>query len=294
MSSGLIDIIGDAKNGSKATTQTEKDLNMYQLLTKNVNTEKFVDANIIVGIPLPDVRYHQHHFLNSAFFQINLGVSLSINNQANATNPVAQTYVRKETKAGLYSIYKQGGSTENRFALYQLSRADAANEISYTTLSSDGKFFNFDSFNNEQKHIAFDWKWMKRDRNHRTELSIEELHLLKQSDAPSTYGTNPLLNAAHFVTFDLTKSTLTPFAGFHYRGHYALSNGFYAGVTFKGSDRLPVKATFKMDNQFMAVMPSLDMKYFRFSYSFKNPYRNPQDDFWVAAMHQIDIGFPFP
>ena len=293
-SSGIIDIIGDAKNGTKATTQTEKDLNMYQLLTKNVNTEKFIDANIIAGIPLPDVHYHQHHFLNSAFYQINLGFSLSINNQVLATNPVAQTYVRKETKMGLYSIYSHGSSTEQQIALYQMIRSDLSSELSYTALSADGKFFDFNSLTQEQKHIAVDWKWIKRDKNHRTELSVSELALLKQSDVKTKFGTGPLFHAAHFVTYDQNKYSLIPFAGFHYREHYRITNGLYLGVTYKGNDRLPVKATFKMDNQFMALMPTLDMKYFRFSYSFKNPYRNPQDDFWVAAMHQIDIGIPFP
>ncbi|GAB4019572.1 MAG: hypothetical protein Fur0010_21650 [Bdellovibrio sp.] len=107
-SSGILDLIGDAKNGSSNTaqTQTQKELNMYQLLSKHVNTEKFVDVNVIAGIPLPDIKYKGNQFLNSLFYELNIGISLSVNNQDSATNPVAQSYVRKETKTGLYSIWK--------------------------------------------------------------------------------------------------------------------------------------------------------------------------------------------
>lgn len=293
-SSGLLDIIGEAKNSTQASTQVQKELNTYQLLTKYVNTERFVDVNVIAGLPLPDIHWGQNQFLNSLFYELNLGLSLSINNQVSATNPVAQTYLRKETKTGLYTIFKPGGSTEHRIALYQLIRSDLSSEITYQALASDGKLFNLDTLNDEQKHLALDWKWIKHNPKNRTELEVLELPFYKQSSVRSRYGTNPLFNAAQFWLFDFERFKLEVFGGFHFRGHYAVSQGIYAGATYHDHVRVPINVTFKMDNQFFALMPSLDLKWFRFSYSFKSPYRNPQDDFWVPTLHQIDIGFPFP
>lgn len=293
-SSGLLKLVGDAKTGATGTTQTQKELSMYQLLSKHVNTEKFADVLLIAGIPLPDIKVKSHLFLNSIFYELNVGLSISVNNQESATNPIAQTYVRKQTKMGLYSIWKPGGSTEHKIALYQMSRSDLASNITYSALASDGKFFNLDTLNDEQKHIAADWKWIKYNKAMRTEFTLSELPIYNQSDVKTRYGTNPLINVAQFWLFDFEKYDLTPFVGFHFRGHYRVSRGIYTGVTYKGSHRLPVKATLKIDNQFIAVIPTLDLESFRFSYAFKSPYRNPQDDYWVATMHQIDIGFPFP
>lgn len=295
-SSGILDLIGDAKNGasSSAQTQTQKELNMYQLLSKYVNTEKFVDLNVIAGIPLPDIHYKGNQFLNSLFYEMNIGLSLSVNNQVSATNPVAQTYVRKETKTGIYTIWKGLGSTEHKLALYQLTRSDLASTIAYQTLATDGKFFNLDNLTDESKSMAFDWKWIKLNKKRRSELEVREVEFSKQNNIKTQYGSNPLFNAAQFWIYDFEKYQISPFLGFHFRGHYRVSRGFYGGVTYIGNERLPIKGTFKVDNQFFAIMPSLDLTYFRFSYAFKSPYRNPQDDYWVATLHQIEFGIPFP
>lgn len=297
ISSGIRTLINDLSNTSESTNQTavQKQLETLSLLSKNVNTEKYIDLLANAGIPLPDISIKGHKFYNSLFYQFNAGIMLSINNRASATNPVAQTYVRKEIKKGLASIYKPKKDLFYEFALYQLTRADTYASINSAQLSQDGEFFNLDDLTQDQNVYAVDLIYNKHSKRGAFEAGIRELKVMKDSDVESIYGMKPLLHT-QYTWFDERGNILIhPFVGVHFRNRYHLQRGIYGGAHFNFAKKeVPFSLTLKASNQFVTFMPQFKASWFHFSYTFKNPYRNPQDEVWVSSLHNIQIHFPFP
>jgi hypothetical protein len=302
LSSGIRTLVNDLSNTSESTASTpiQKQLETLSLLSKNVNTEKTIDALLSAGVPLPDIKIKGHRFYNSLFYQFHAGIQLSINNRANATNPLAQTYVRKQIKKGLATIYRPKAQSNHHdqfyeIALYQLTRADTAVSLSSTQLASNGEFFNLDNLNRDHTFYAADLIYHRRSRTGAFELGAREVQVKSDSEEKSLYGTSPLLHT-QFTWNDEGKNILMrPFVGVHYRKWYPLHRGIYGGAHFNlAKKEIPFSLTFKVSNQFLTFMPQFKTSWFHFSYTFKNPYRNPQDEVWVSSLHNIQIHIPFP
>ncbi len=302
LSSGIRTLINDLSNTSESTSASpaQKQLETLSLLSKNVNTEKTIDALVSAGIPLPDLKIKGHHFYNSLFYQFHAGIQLSINNRASATNPVAQTYVRKQIKKGLATIYRPKAQRAHQdqfweMAFYQLTRADTAVSLSSTELASDGEFFNLDDLNRDHNFYAADLIYHRRSKTGSFELGAREVQIKSDSEEKSLYGTSPLLHTQFTWKGESKNILIRPFVGVHYRKWYALHRGLYGGAHFNLAKReIPFSLTFKVSNQFLTFMPQFKTSWFHFSYTFKNPYRNPQDEVWVTSLHNLQIHFPFP
>lgn len=296
ISSGVKTLINDLSNTSNSsTTSIQKQLETFQLLSKNVNTEKYIDLLVGAGIPLPDIKVKGHKFYSSLFYQFNAGIMLSINNRLDATNPVAQVYVRKEIKKGLSTIYRPKKNLFYELSLYQMTRADTAVNRTATELSTSGEFFNLDDLSKDQNSYSLNFTYNKRSENGYLELGIRELTVMSSSDVESLYGSSPLLNAQYTWLTEGAYILTQPFIGVHYRKWYNVQRGIYGGAHFNfKKQEVPFSLTLKMSNQFLTVMPQFKTSWFHFSYTFKNPYRNPQDEVWVNSIHNLQIHFPFP
>lgn len=296
LSSGIRTLINDLSNTSESSDSAiQKQLDTLQLLGKNVNTEKYVDILVGAGIPLPDLKFGKHKFYSSLFYQFNAGVSLSFNNRASATNPVAQVYARKEIKKGLTTFYQPHRDWLYKFSLYQLTRADTSASKDAATLSQSGEFFNLDDLTRDQTGYAIDLAYLKRSRNGELLLSAEEVQILSTSDIESLYGAAPLLKTQYTWLRKTPTFKYEPFLGLHFRKWYPIQRGVYGGVHLRSiRDEIPFLFTFKASNQFLTLMPQFKVDWFHFVYSFKTPFRNPQDEVWVSSLHNIQIQFPFP
>ncbi len=296
ISSGINTLINDLSNTSDSSSNSvQKQLETFQLLSKNVNTEKYIDLLVGAGIPLPDIKVKKHKFYSSLFYQLNAGVMLSINNRQDATNPVAQTYVRKEIKKGLATIYRPKKDIFYEAALYQMTRADTAVSLTAAELSSSGEFFNLDDLKRDHNFFAMDLIYNKRSSRGVLELGVRELNLKTSSDIKSLYGSTPLLHSQYTWFTEGSHILMQPFLGVHYRKWYGVRRGLYGGAHFNfKKHEVPFSLSLKISNQFLTVMPQFKTSWFHFSYTFKNPYRNPQDEVWVSTIHNLQIHFPFP
>jgi len=297
ISSGVFTLVNDLSNSSDSTSSSsaQKQIEVFNLLSKNLNTERYIDANLEIGIPLPDIKVKSHRFYNSLFYEFNAGILLTIASGSSATTPLAQTYVRKQTKTGFSTIYKPKEDITYQASLYQLTRADTAAKLNTATLAGNGEFFNLDDLNRDHSFYALDFSYQKRSQKGEILLSVEELQLLSTTDVKSLYGSSPLLRAEYTWFLDGGRLLYKPFVGSHYRKWYPLHRGIYGGLHMKLKDeKIPFSATIKASNQFITLMPQFKADWFHFSYTFKNPYRNPQDDIWVASLHNIQITIPFP
>lgn len=297
ISSGIKSLINDVSTGTEdGISQVQKTLNMLEILSKYVNTEKLVDIDLVVGFPLPDIKHKNHYFYPSFFYHINFGLSLSVSNLGNATNPKASTYVRKDTKTGIYTIYKNRNKKSNvwKYALYQLLRGDLGEEISSSTLATTGKVFDLNQLTNEEKILATDITFVKDKETYQYIAEVKELKVLSMGGPESLYGSSPLLHFRYGKKIKTDRTSWLLFAGEHYRKWYTLVEGLYLGATMKLKSEVPFEVTTKISNEFISLMPQFKTSWFRFTYSFKNPWRNPQNKFWVASTHGINLSFPFP
>lgn len=296
VSSGLLDLISDLSNTSESNqTSVQKQLETLQILGKNVNTEKTVDALIGAGIPLPTMKIFGKSFYSSLFYEFHAGVMVSINNEASATNPVAQTYVRKQSKRGLSTLFQYKKDQSYQVSLYQMLRADTEATVDSAELSGDGELFNLDELNQDESVLAMDIHYRKSSSNGAWDLALKELKLYRLNDIESNYGQSPLFNGRYTWFFKSQYFKIDPFVGMQYRKRYKLPRSFYAGFFMNFlNEKVPFNLIFKASNQFITLMPQFKTRWFHFSYTFKNPYRNPQDEVWVSSLHNIQIHFPFP
>ncbi len=295
-SSGLLDLISDLSNTSESNqTSLQKRLDTLQILGKNVNTEKTVDALIGVGIPLPTLKIFGKSFYSSLFYEFHAGVMLSINNEANATDPVAQTYVRKQSKRGFSTLFEYKKDQTYKVSLYQMLRADTQATLNSTELSGDGELFNLDELNQDESVLALDIHYRKSSQKGAWDIAIKELKLYRLNDIESDYGQTPLFNGRYTWFFKTHYFEIDPFVGMQYRKRYKIPRSFYAGFFMDFvNEQVPFNFIFKASNQFITFMPQFKTRWFHFSYTFKNPYRNPQDEVWVSSLHNIQVHFPFP
>ncbi len=295
ISSGLKELVGDISDGTNDTQSTvQKQLNMFEILSKYVNTEQYVDLDFSFGVPLVKIKIKKFRLYTSAFYHVNLGVMATVSNQESVTNPTAQTYVKKETKTGLNFSFKRIENEYWRVALYQLKRSDLYSVVTSTSLASDGELFDFDKLNDEHQVYSFDLAVEKNYEKYSFLGEVREVKALSSSGQETLFGNRAFLHSKVSRQYRPGDYLINGFIGLHYRKWYSLMRGLYVGFDFKYLKVENLRFLFKMSNQFFVLNPLVEFKYFKFSYSYKSPHRNPQDDIWVPGMHNIALAIPFP
>lgn len=305
-SSGLKRIIGEIRNSSSEPTSIGQEVRILETLTRNLNSEKFVSLDGVIRVKLPALKTRDFDFSSSLFTKVHAGTSFSVDGQSFALDPTAQVYLLKKIKIGAsVDILDQRGLTENRelerslrLSLYQMQKSDFLESLAISEIASRGNLIEIDDVTQDevtynldiifdQTHKAFKWR-----------VGVSEIHLSEKTskERRTEYARYPLFFGEFTYTdFNPTRYiTYKPFVGAHYRSHYSLVDSFYLGVhsLFHRRD-VPVRVTGLIDNQSLYFMPSLNMRYFRFGYSLKLPYRNPKDKLWVSAVHGVELAIPF-
>jgi hypothetical protein len=299
LSSGLKRLIGDVSNGTKDTqtgTDEEKTLNILAVLNRYINSEYFVDADLEAGIPVPNFKFSGVEYDTSIFYNLNFGLSLSLSNFGDVTNPRAQTYIKKDTKVGIAGKASSNKKEHFTFAFYQLTRSDLGAIVTASGIAQDESLFEFGDLNKTKVTYSADIGYHRRGKKYDWLAEVKELQLWTVSTQKRPlYGTRPMFHARYGRHYKSSSGPLwNPFIGIHYRKKYALGDGIYLGIILKGRGRIPLVLVAKASNQFLHLAPIIETKYFRFKYSYKTPYRNPQDDMWVPAQHNIAFNFPMP
>lgn len=297
ISSGVKKIIGDIKDSAENETDaSQRQVKTLQVLTRNLNTEKYIDIDAQAGLPLPIFRIKNFDFKVSPFIAINIGASFSFNNQNTNSIARAQSYVRKEYKMGVKSQIKKRKDETIIFKFYQLTRADINAELDQSEIVTQGKLIDTGSIDQDNISYAGDIGYEREFYDYLYRLEIKEIKFMEASRSKrETFYTNMPMIHAHYrhkhKVFGLV--SLDPFYGFHFRDGQSIAQGFYLG-TLMHLARLPFTLYTKFSNQFMTLSPLFRTKFFQFNYSLKLPYRNPQDDFWTASIHSLNIAIPFP
>lgn len=294
LSSGLKGLIGDVQDGNRSgLSSAQKQTNMLQILNQNVNTAKYVDADIHAAIPLPRFRLSNFNIDTGIFYQLNFGVSLSISNQESVTNPSVSTYIKKETKFGVDALFVNNPSEHYGIRYYQLTRADLLSSLSYSTLATEGELFEFDDLSKNQVTYNFDLRYHKAYENFKMLLEVNELKLMEGTvEKVAFYESRPLFHAQYEYPFVLPMKGSFYF-GITSRFKYAIDRGLYGAMKLRVLKEVPFYIYTKLSNQYLTFVPKFQSKYFHISYTLKTPIENPQDELWHSTLHAMEINFPF-
>jgi hypothetical protein len=295
-SSGLKSFLGEIESSSKnAATTAQRDLAVLAALAKNINTERYVDIDITLGAPLPYVRYRKFQLLPSLFYNINMGASTTLSNLENGVTVKSQTYLKIEKRMGILSRIKWNKEEEVRLAVYSFTKSDIALDLDVSGVAGKTSVFKFDDAVRDHKMISSDWGYLLTKTNYTLLAEIQELQLLSQSDGMrNLQGTRPFLHSRITNNLRVGNLLLKPFYGVHFRRWYNVMEGLYVGASLKYNIEVPFEFLMKVSNEFITLMPQLKTKYFKFVYSIKTPYRNPNNKIWVSALHNVNISIPIP
>ncbi len=297
ISSGVKKIIGDIKDSAETETDaTQRQVKTLQVLTRNLNTEKYIDLDLRAGIPLPIFRIKNFDFKLSPFVAVNIGASFSFNNQNTNSTARAQTYVRKEYKMGVLSKLKKRKDETIIINFYQLTRADINAELDQSEIVTQGKLIDTGSIDQDNVSYAGDIGYERDFYDYLYRIEVREIKFMEASSSQrETFYTDLPMIHLHYrhknKQFGLV--SLDPFYGFHFRDGQSLAQGLYIG-TLAHLAQLPFSLYTKLSNQFLTVNPLFRARFFQFNYSLKLPYRNPQDDFWTASIHSLNLAIPLP
>ena len=303
-SAGLKKLISDVTDATRndssvagPVNDAQKQLKVYELMTKNLNTERFLDAELGLGLPLPGFNIQRIRVLPNPFFSFGAGSSFSFSNREDALQPKLQLYLRKEQKLGLRVLSLFPDKEKFTVNVYQLTRSDSLGQLGYSDVANKGKIFDLNDLTQNEVSTAADFIWEKEGTHDAYKMELSELRLVKDSKKTKKnvlYGSSPLIHA-RYQRLDVEESThFSPFAGFHYRRRYEIGDGFYAGFKMIPVERIPFHFTFVLDKDFFALMPQIKTKWFEFIYAWRSPHQNPQNEIWVPAQHSLEFNFPFP
>lgn len=297
ISSGVKDLIADVKNkGNEAgASQSQKELNILEILNKNMNSERYVDLDATLGIPLPSFNLTRYRLTPSLFYNLNYGSLFTIYNQTSSIDPSVSVYVKKESKVGLSTIITKSGhiDTHIKLNLYKLDRSDTDLTKTKTELAESSKIFNFSDLKESEESLSLDFIWKRESEKRLWKAEILEAKLLTLNEKSNySYDNFPLFHFFHQWKGEESKVWLEPFAGIHMRKRYSLFDGIYIGswVKFQG---LPFKSSLSLSNQFLTVIPEFRAGHFYFNYKMRMAYNNPHDDIWVSTIHSFNLGFNF-
>ncbi|MCO4795008.1 MAG: hypothetical protein KC493_14930 [Bacteriovoracaceae bacterium] len=297
ISSGVKTIIGDIKDSAQTEQNpAQRQIKTLQVLTRNLNTEKYLDIDLRVGVPLPIFKIKQFEFKLSPFYNINLGTSFSFNNQNTNSTAQAQTYVRKEIKMGVKSKIKKRKDETIIINFYQLTRADINSSLDQSEIVTQGELVEFSSIDQNNISYATDLGYERDFSHYLYRFEVNELKLMETSASmrKTTYTELPMFHFHYrFKNKEFGLFTLDPLYGVHFRDGHTLAQGLYVGV-LAHLTTLPFTLYTKMSNQFLTFNPLFRTSYFQLNYGLKVPYRNPQNDLWTASIHSLNIAVPLP
>jgi len=289
ISSGLKSIIGDAKNADGSNSE------IISLLNRNVNTEKYIDIDFSLGVPLPYFTLGGYKFLPNLFFSTNIGVSLSFFNKNDILNPKLQIYFKNDIKMGVRSLIKLNDRKTLDLAIYQLQRTDLFTEKTATEISTQGKLFELDELGEKEQAINIDLSYRIKSERSEQLYELQEVRLIPMgnSNNKSDYKNLPMFHfgGKRFYWINDTKWTLL--GGLHFRNRYSPLEGLYIGGNWLHHKNSPFSVTTKISSEFITLLPQFETSWLKFSYMLKLPYINPKDNLWVSTMHSLTLILPF-
>lgn len=297
VSSGVKDLIGEVDTATSQGSSAQQTVAINKLLLKNANTERFIDADISAGIPLPYIKIGKIRILPNLIFGFNLGASTSIASPTgDPADVVLQAYAKKEISMGLRTLIRFKPKETWDVSIIKLNRADLFESRDASTIASSGDVINLDGIDQDEASWRLALGFTKENVRDLWFVRVSDIKLAQASghERNALYDHTPLWHAGFSRRYYMNWGELRPFVGVHIRERYGVHDGLYLGLKGILDSAFPMSLETRLDNAFFTITPAFEGRYFALRYGIRTPYRNPQSDLWVSSMHQISLTFPFP
>ncbi len=298
ISSKLTQLLGEVSNTESATNEASQTVQVTELLSSELNTEKYFNLDVDVNIPLIPFSYKNFKLFPSVFYEFHVGTSFSIDNNDNALVPTVSLYAANHIHYGVQTLFKTESIRDGLFKirLYKSSIKDLQLTKNSTQIASDDSIIDLNDFDKSESTYKMDLSFFKDKSTYSYLLEIQDLKFMesKKSEKESYYGFTPLIHMAYQKKFVLgeyiqAKSTF----GVAHRNRYDFSKSLYTALSLDFKERYPLRIQTKLDSDFISLWAGTVFKHLHFHYGLRMPYKNPQNNLWVATIHRISLGIPF-
>lgn len=212
------------------------------------------------------------------------------------TDPTMTLLAKADAKVGFYNDYTYGEHFFGNFNLYAMGRADLYQFVTGTQIAKGDSIESPKKMNTETT-LQADYRLGYRNTNYSIFGSVEELKLMKLSDAKEgskehTYGYDPLMRLHADATFRANAFSIQPFVGVHKRSGYGFDDGMYAGTmvgAYVWGDRLGLQLRGIVDKQYLTISPRMKLWLMQLEYSLKKPLKQTDGDVKLTALHSVDF-----
>jgi hypothetical protein len=212
------------------------------------------------------------------------------------TTPNLNLFAKVDARAGLYNQYTYGEHFFGDFNLYALSRTDIYQIVNYAMVAN-GQSIELPSIKNTQLVSQLDYRLGYRNTNYTVLLGVEDVKLTTIQTAKSgskelSYGYDPMIRLHADALYKYNALSIQPFAGFHVRSGYNISQGAYAGAGLGAhvwGDRLGVLFRTMVDKEYITLTPRIKLWLFQLEYSYKAPMKTEVDEVKLTAIQSVDL-----
>lgn len=292
--SGIKTLIGDLKNSSKNTQNSavQKQSSIIELLDKQVNTEKYLDADLAISIPFGQYHYNSTKIIPAFIAGVDFAGLFSVSNAGDATNPILQSYLRFDQTLGGFVELEFDDQTMAQMKFYQLARKDKYSLFNASALVNDGNVIGGSKLDQVDTFMMVDALYAKFFKDQLIQFELQQLQIVSNVfDGKEYYYPNfPFWNIHYEFYYKSRSNHVTFFTGLHNRERYSLMKGFYTGLKIKNILG-PIHFLGIVDANFISIIPRLTLPFFNLSYTIKLPIYNPQQDYWVGVIHGLNLSF---
>jgi len=213
-----------------------------------------------------------------------------------ANDPTMTLLAKADAKVGFFNDYTYGEHFFGNFNLYGMGRADLYQFITGTQIAKGEKIESPKKMNTEMT-VQVDYRLGYKNTNYSIFASVEELKLMKLSDAKEgskehTYGYDPLMRVHADATFRASAFSIQPFVGVHKREGYGFGDGAYLGTVVGAhvwGDRLGLQLRGMVDKKYLTITPRMKLWLMQLEYSLKKPLKAEDGDVKLTAIHSLDF-----
>jgi hypothetical protein len=210
--------------------------------------------------------------------------------------PNMSLFAKLDGKVGLFNDYTYGEHFFGNLNLYGLVRSDIE-QIMTKDMIANGAKVELPKKSNTEGTMQMDYRLGYQNSNYTTFVSVEELKLSKikerdQASRAQMYGYDPLIRVHGDATYKYSAFSLQPFAGFHKRSGYTLSDGVYGGAAVGAhvwGERIGVQLRGMLDKQYLTITPRFKLWLMQLEYSLKSPVKSTDGDVKLSAIHSVDF-----
>ncbi len=293
MTSKTLSLFTQVQNKTSSGDLTSQTAALLEILNQNLNKHYFTDVKTHFGLPIPK-KFLKKSWEASLYFDFSIGLSFSIDNHIDQTDPTTQIYLKKDTEIGFSNKVIREQKTF-LLEIYYLIRNDEYSQMSTSNLATEKQIFSLNNLiEKNQKSLNINVGYSYEINQWKFLGEIKEIALTKIGDSTeSQFGNRPLAHLQAKTTFKKEKFDFDTMIGLIQRRPYSLMHGLYAGIHWRSNIFNQIHLIGKLSVLDILLTAQIQLKKFYFSYGYKTPFYTSNNGIKETNTHELNINFSF-